>query len=97
VFNAQRVSAATVLSLTPRFSEVRNTCQKPLKRFAALKCRRHLAEARYLFSANGAILIQAWGNAPGFRQKFTSADSAIHLRVFFGKYGVEFDERYEWD
>jgi hypothetical protein len=37
-------------------------------------------------SANGAILILAWGNAPGLRQKFPSADSAIHLRVFFGDY-----------
>jgi hypothetical protein len=38
--------------------------------------------------------ILAWGNAPGLRQKkFTSADSAIHLRVFFDQYGVEFDER----
>jgi hypothetical protein len=35
------------------------------------------------------------GQRPRFRQKtFTSADSAIHLRVFFGKYAVEFDERY---
>src|SRR2546425_11863346 len=42
----------------------------------------------YLFSANGAILILAWGNAPGLRQKFTSADSAIHLRVFFGHYSA---------
>jgi hypothetical protein len=48
-------------------------------------------------SANGATLILAWGNAPGLRQKFTSADGAIHLRIFFGKYGVEFDERYVWD
>jgi hypothetical protein len=40
------------------------------------------------FSANGAILILAWGNAPGLRQKFTSADSAIHLRVFFGNYSA---------
>ena len=32
----------------------------------------------YVFSANGVILILAWGNAPGLRQKFTSADSAIH-------------------
>jgi putative transposase len=38
----------------------------------------------YLFSANGAIFILAWGNAPGLGQEFTSADSAIHLRVFFG-------------
>ena len=43
-------------------------------------------ETKYLFSANGAILILAWGNAPGLRQKFTSADSAIHLRVFLGDY-----------
>jgi hypothetical protein len=45
-----------------------------------------VGEGVYLFSANGAILILAWGNAPGLREKFTSADSAIHLRVFFGDY-----------
>jgi hypothetical protein len=38
----------------------------------------------YLFNANGAILISL--AAASLRQKFTSADSAIHLRVFFGDY-----------
>src|SRR5207249_4475350 len=34
----------------------------------------------YLFNANGAILIPAWGQRPRSHQKSTSADSAIHLR-----------------
>ena len=38
----------------------------------------------YLFSANGAIFIVAWGNAPGSRPKeFTSAEGAIHPRLIF--------------
>ena len=33
------------------------------------------------------MFIPAWGNAPGLGQKKSiSADSAIHLRVFFGDY-----------
>ena len=37
----------------------------------------------YLFSANGAIFIRAWGNAPGLRQKNSiSAESAIHLHTW---------------
>jgi hypothetical protein len=50
---------------------------------------RHICPGSALYktvSANGAILILAWGNAPGLRHKFTSADSAIHLRVFFADY-----------
>jgi hypothetical protein len=39
----------------------------------------------YLFSANGAMFIVAWGNAPGCRpNEFASAESAIHLHLIFG-------------
>jgi len=35
------------------------------------------------------MFIRAWGNAPGsWSKKFTSADSAIHLRVFFGHHSA---------
>ena len=37
--------------------------------------------ARYVFSANGALLRSAWGNAPGInRQEDLSAESAYHER-----------------
>jgi hypothetical protein len=39
----------------------------------------HLAEARCVFSAKGAIFILAWGNVPGVRAiPNASAESAIH-------------------
>jgi len=36
---------------------------------------------RYMFSANGALLRSAWGNAPGAKdEKDPSAESACHKR-----------------
>jgi REP-associated tyrosine transposase len=40
-----------------------------------------------LLSANGALIISAWGEAPGyFESKNRSAESAIHLQLLFSDY-----------
>jgi hypothetical protein len=48
-----------------------------------------------LFSAKGVRSDKPGGNAPGWDQKFTSAESAIHTRVFLIRnnvpYGVASD------
>jgi len=42
-----------------------------------------------MFSANGAMFIPSLGQRPRVLvKKFTSADSAIHLREFFGDYSA---------
>ena len=50
-----------------RFSGLFTAPEKPLKRFAAVRRRRHLAE--YAFSAKGAVFILAWGGALGIVQR----------------------------